>query len=161
MIKYYLFLTLSLVLFLASNLVEKIAYSSDETYTTRIIGSPYQENMWSEKMFIYVHSDGNYHATITIEDAEDKVHVFTVLGKMESLSNNEYGVVSQTMLETESKPPKIDTLYGEPFYSLYEIEGYTLVGSFKVLYRDNQISIVERPGNAQETVLFSKRIMKH
>lgn len=161
MIKYYLFFTLSLVLFLASNLAEKIAYSSDEAYTTHIVGNPYQENMWSEKMFMYVHSDGNFHATITIEDAEDKVHVFTVLGKMESLSNNEYGVVSQTMLETGSKPPKVDKLYGEPFFNLYEIEGYTLVGSFKVLYRDNQISIVERPGNAQETVLFSKRIMKH
>ena len=121
MIKYYLFFTLSLVLFLASNLAEKIAYSSDEAYTTRIVGNPYQEKMWSEKMFIYIHSDGNYHATITIEDAEDKVHVFTVMGKIESLSNNEYGVVSQTMLETESKLAIGTTLYEEPFFNLYEI----------------------------------------
>ena len=158
MIRYYLFLAVSGVMFFASIVYENIASPTDQIFTALIIGNPYEESQWNERLSIFHHETGRFYSTVTIKEPSSKLHVFTVRGQIEALGNNEFGIVSEATLQTgDIQQEALSSLLSEPFSNLYMVKGYTLVGSFKVLYRDKNVSIIERPGHHLETLVLSRR----
>ncbi|MBU2896197.1 hypothetical protein [Vibrio hepatarius] len=158
MIKYYVLLVVSFASFLTATVIDSIATSSEQAFTASIIGNPYEESQWQEKLDIFNHESGNFYSTVTIEEPSSKIHVFTIRGKIEPLGGNKFGIVSEATLQTnEIQEEVLSSLLSEPFSNLYMIKGYTLVGSFKVIYRDENVSIIERPGHHLETLVLSRR----
>lgn len=158
MIRYYIFLAVSGLMFFASTVYESIASTADQSFTALIIGNPYETTQWNEKLNIFHHETGSFYSTVTIEEPSSKLHVFSIHGQIEALGNNKFGIVSEATLQTSDIQGEVlSSLLSEPFSNLYMIKGYTLVGSFKVLYRDSNVSIIERPGHHLETLVLSRR----
>lgn len=153
MIKYYSLLFSSFVCLIFSFIFERETFDKSEILSSNIVINPYKKHPWQEQINILISKDGHYHTTLTLkeEEEENNINVFSLFGILSREKENSFKIKSTTKLMYHKSEFNFNS---EIINKLYDLNNFTIIDYFDVIYRDKSKIIIERKhGNINSLML--------
>ena len=119
-----------------------------------IIYNPFQKNEWKERINTFLSYDGSYFSTIIIKDEFGRSHIFSSNGDIEKTKDNTFKITSKNKMLSKNN---IKMKGSEAYTNLSKIDGYKIVDSFNIIYKDNRKRILERPNRDIKFILLKDK----
>ena len=152
MIKYYSLLCSSLLFLIFSFIFERETFDKSEILSSNIVLNPYKNHLFQEHINVLISKNGDYHTTLTLkEKGRSDINVFSLFGILSRERGNSFKIKSTTKLM--HKKPDIGQS-SDIVDELYNLDDFTIIDYFDVIYRDKNKIIIERKhGNLNSLML--------
>ena len=152
MIKYYSLLFSSFLFLIFSFIFERETFDKSEILNSNIVINPYKKHPWKEQINILISKDGHYHTTLTLkEEEENNIIVFSLFGILSREKENSFKIKSTTKSMYNKSELNFNS---EIINELYDLNNFTIIDYFDVIYRDKKTIIIERKhGNIKSLML--------
>jgi len=152
LIKYYSLLFSSFLFLIFSFIFERETFDKSEILNSNIVINPYKKHPWKEQINILISKDGHYHTTLTLkEEEENNIIVFSLFGILSREKENSFKIKSTTKSMYNKSELNFNS---EIINELYDLNNFTIIDYFDVIYRDKKTIIIERKhGNIKSLML--------